>query len=558
MSATKYFIYARKSTDDKDRQVRSIEDQLAEVREMAARKEFQVVDVLLEKQSAKKPGRPVFNEMIQRIERGEAAGILAWHPDRLARNMLDGGRIIHLLDTGMIKDLKFPVIDFETNSQGKLTLAMLFGMSKYYVDNLSENIKRGQRQKIKNGIWPMVAPIGYLNDKKTRGIVPDPERAPLIRKAFELYATGNHPLEAVTKILKDLGLTTRYGKPLFNAHVHRILKNPIYCGLIQYGGESYLGKHQPIVSTELFDAVQAAFANKSKPKSPTLKPYLYRGVFRCGECGCFITTETQKGHNYLHCTKRVKRDCSQPFVREERIADQVADAIRSIALPVEWADWMLDELAKEQSSADADITSLTHRIDEQLHAADQKLERLMTAFVEGALLLDEYRQAKNKLVEEKQRLTSEKERFAKNCTNRFEPIQRFVKAAKSADFLATGGTDEQKRDFLKKIGSNLKITNRTLTFVPRGAWQILSQTLVDSGRFAQPETRAAASAARGVGETHQNSDGFAEKRRGGDSNPRDGLSRQQHFQCCAFSRSATSPKNISFCTDGWDTNARDG
>ena len=162
MNPTKYFIYARKSTDDKNRQVRSINDQLAEVRERATRRQFQVVDVLLEKQSAKKPGRPVFNEMIERIEKGEADGILAWHPDRLARNMLDGGRIIHLLDTGVIKDLKFPVIDFQPNSQGKFTLTMLFGMSEHYVDNHSENIKRGQRQKLKNGIWPMVAPVGYL------------------------------------------------------------------------------------------------------------------------------------------------------------------------------------------------------------------------------------------------------------------------------------------------------------------------------------------------------------------------------------------------------------
>jgi len=149
MNATKFFIYARKSTDDKDRQIRSIEDQLAEVRELSTKLNLEIVDVLLEKKSAKKPGRPIFNQMIERMEKGEASGILAWHPDRLARNMLDGGRIIHMVDAGLITQMKFCMIDFQPTSQGKFTLAMMFGMSKYYVDNLSENIRRGQRQKVK-------------------------------------------------------------------------------------------------------------------------------------------------------------------------------------------------------------------------------------------------------------------------------------------------------------------------------------------------------------------------------------------------------------------------
>ncbi len=529
MNGTKFFIYARKSTDDKDRQVRSIDDQLAEVRELASRRGLHVVDVLLEKQSAKKPGRPVFNEMLTRIERGEANGILAWHPDRLARNMLDGGRIIHLLDTGVLSDLKFPTIDFQPNSQGKLTLAMLFGMSKYYVDNLSENIRRGQRQKVRNGIWPMVAPVGYVNDRSTRTIVIDPVAGPLVRKAFELHATGNYTLDRLTDTVNAMGLVshqrTYRGKPckgraLTRPQYHRMLQNPIYYGVISYGGELHEGKHQPLISKQLFEQVQAVMSRKSKPKSPALKSYLYRGMFRCGECGCFITTETQKGHNYVHCTKRVKRDCSQPFMREEALARQVTDAIRSVALPSDWADWMVRELQADQQCAEHSTAALTEDLNEQIGAAELRLERLMTAFVEGAIGLDEYRQAKNKIVEQKQELTARTAALSKNSDERFEPAIRFVKAAKSAAFLADSGTDAEKRDFLKKSGSNLKITDRRLSFVPRGAWAILTKTLVDSGRFAQPEPRAAVTAARGVGESGPNFAGFSEMRRGGDSNSR--------------------------------------
>ena len=134
----KFFIYARKSTDSEDRQIRSIADQLAELRELAKKENIDVVDTLVEKQTAKKPGRPVFAEMLKRIEAGEATGILAWHPDRLARNSIDGGQIIYLVDTGVIKELKFPTFWFDPTPQGKFMLSIAFGQSKYYIDNLSE------------------------------------------------------------------------------------------------------------------------------------------------------------------------------------------------------------------------------------------------------------------------------------------------------------------------------------------------------------------------------------------------------------------------------------
>src|SRR3954463_7512295 len=151
MSDQSFFIYTRKSTDDTSRQVRSIDDQIAELHKLAKQEKLRIVDVLVEKQTAKIPGRPVFNAMLDRIEKGEAQGILAWHPDRLARNSLDGGRIVYLVDTRTIKALRFPTFTFEPTSSGKFMLSIMLGYSKYYVDNLSENIKRGQRQKLKNG-----------------------------------------------------------------------------------------------------------------------------------------------------------------------------------------------------------------------------------------------------------------------------------------------------------------------------------------------------------------------------------------------------------------------
>ena len=176
----KYFLYARKSTDEDDKQLLSIEAQLEELREHAVRERLEVVREFVEKRTAKEPGRPIFNDMLRRVEKGEADALLAWHPDRLARNSVDGGKIIYLVDTAKLAALKFPSFWFENTPQGKFMLSIAFGQSKYYVDNLSENVKRGIRQKLRLGWYPGRAPIGYLNEPRLRTIVIDEATAPLV------------------------------------------------------------------------------------------------------------------------------------------------------------------------------------------------------------------------------------------------------------------------------------------------------------------------------------------------------------------------------------------
>ena len=160
----KFFLYARKSTDVEDKQVLSIEAQLQELRDYAKRENIEIYAEIVENQSAKIPGRPIFNEMMKSIEKGDADSILSWHPDRLARNSIDGGKIIYLLDTGKLASLKFPTFWCDSTSQGKFMLNMAFGQSKFYVDSLSENTKRGLRQKVRNGDYPTLATVGYIND----------------------------------------------------------------------------------------------------------------------------------------------------------------------------------------------------------------------------------------------------------------------------------------------------------------------------------------------------------------------------------------------------------
>ena len=167
---TKYFIYARKSTDEPEKQILSIEAQITELKEFAEKENLEIAETFIESQMAKEPGRPIFNDMLLKIERGNAEGILAWHPDRLASNSVDGGKIIYLIDTGKIISLKFPTFWFEPTPQGKFMLSVAFGQAKYYTDNLRENILRGIRQKIRRGELSAKAPLGYFNESRLRTI----------------------------------------------------------------------------------------------------------------------------------------------------------------------------------------------------------------------------------------------------------------------------------------------------------------------------------------------------------------------------------------------------
>ena len=181
----KYIGYCRKSTDEKDKQILSIDAQIAELKEFATIAKIEIVASFTEAKTAKKPGRIVFNQMIERMEKGEAQGIIAWHPDRLARNSIDGGRIIYLLDTGKLAGLKLPTFSFENTPAGKFFLSIALSNAKYYIDNLSENVKRGNRQKLRQGEWPGQKPLGYIYDHRLRNIVLSPKTAEIVQKIFK-------------------------------------------------------------------------------------------------------------------------------------------------------------------------------------------------------------------------------------------------------------------------------------------------------------------------------------------------------------------------------------
>src|SRR3989338_11407184 len=345
----KFVLYARKSTDVEDKQVLSIDAQLTELREFAVRENISIIQEFIEKRSAKIQGRPIFNSMIDRIEKGEASGIVYWHPDRLARNSIDGGKIIYLIDTGKIKFLKFPQFWFEATPQGKFMLQISFGQSKYYVDSLSENTKRGLRQKVRRGELPSLAPVGYLNDVRSKIIIVDKRRAPIIKELFEKFATGKYLLKDMSDFLAENGIKSK-NDVILRDRVPKILSNPFYYGHFRYSGEIHEGIHKPLISKKLFDLVQEVLKMKSHihfwDGDKVSKPFC--GLFHCGECGMMITGESKtkyyKGTDrfvtyiYYRCTKKSKlKSCNQPFIKQEELDSQLSEMIQTVSLRPDWA-----------------------------------------------------------------------------------------------------------------------------------------------------------------------------------------------------------------------------
>jgi site-specific DNA recombinase len=500
----RYFVYCRKSSESSDRQVLSIESQRAELeRAFAAAAGVTIVEWFEESMSAKTPGRPVFSAMLDRIEKGHADGIIAWHPDRLARNSIDGGRIIYLLDQGKLKDLKFATFSFENNSQGKLMLSVLLGFSKYYVDALSENVRRGNRTKATQGWRPSSVPLGYRHSRDLRAIVTDPVHFPVMQRLFALALSGQHTMSQIARIANyEWGYRTRKSKsrggtPISLSTLYRLFHNPFYAGLFTVEGKLYHGKHERVVSIAAFERIQAWISRPGKQKPKRYK-FAFAGLIRCGACGLMVTAEHKRNrfgtlYSYYHCTHRnLDARCNQPVLSVRDIEAQIAAFLTRLTLDQELHQQLVSEALSSEVS-EATLAAARDGLTRTLAELATHEANLIDLRVRDQLTDEEFLPRRAALTRERARL-EERLIDVDREQDAFEPVAEFLMFNnKAVDWFHAGGDDE-KRLVLETVGSNLSLKDKRLSIeaaFPFRCMQRLPRYLILCARVDDVHTEVA-------------------------------------------------------------------
>lgn len=343
----KYCLYARKSTESEEQQILSIDSQIKEMEAMAARDNLEIVEIKKESHSAKEAGqRPVFNEIVDEIKSGKFNGIITWAADRISRNAGDLGRIVDLMDSGNLVEIRTFGQKFTNSPNEKFLLMILGSQAKLENDNKVVNIKRGLRARCEMGLWPSTAPTGYLSSTtkdKSCQVEIDPHRAPVVKKMFEKVAYENMSGRRLHTWLKDeIKFKTKSGKPLTISNIYITLRNTFYYGSFEYprgGGNWYVGKHTPIISKELFDQVQEKMANYTS-RGET-KEFAFTKLMTCTLCGSGITADekfkklsdgTMQRYVYYGCCKFQDKNCKSGYMREEDLIEQLANLMDKIDL----------------------------------------------------------------------------------------------------------------------------------------------------------------------------------------------------------------------------------
>ncbi len=344
----KYVLYARKSTEQDEKQALSIDSQVKEMLAIAERENLEIVDIRREAHSAKDSGeRPVFKEILEDVRRERFNGILVWHPDRLSRNAGDLGSVVDLMDQKLLVQIRTYGQSFTNTPSEKFLLMILCSQAKLENDNKSINVKRGLKTRVEMGLWPAPAPTGYLKekrmDRKCETLI-DPDRGPIIRKVFEKVAYEKWSGRKVYNWLKfDLNFKTATGnKNLTISNIYCILENHFYYGVFEYpknSGNWYQGKHKPIITKELFDLVQQQI--KSQFIRTEGKEFAFTKLMSCGLCGSSITADEkfkkQKNgdvhrHIYYGCTKKRNPNCKCGYINEIDLIKQFEELMDKIDL----------------------------------------------------------------------------------------------------------------------------------------------------------------------------------------------------------------------------------
>lgn len=454
-----YYAYIRVSTAKQGQQGSSLQEQRDAITLFAGRHSLHVVKWFEERETAAKIGRQEFSRMVAALKHGKASGVVFHKIDRSARNLKDWSAIQDLAELGI--DVKFTQESINLGSnEGKLTGDFLAVIAAHYIRNLREEVRKGIRGRLKQGLYPFKAFIGYLDRGGGKPKAPDPERAPFIRLAFDLYATGRYSLATLAEALYDRGFRTASGRKLNANRLATILRNPFYIGIIRMkgSGETYVGLHEPIIPRPLFGRVQNILDGKIIRRT-VMHDYLFRRIVRCARCKYSLVGERQKGRVYYRCHTR---SCPPTSLRE----DLIDLTIRRHLTPLNFSDSEVVELRERAIAKRADRTKhrddLLRAIDFQINANDNRASRLTDVFLDGAIERSTFEERKLKLVMERDHLEAQKTAMSAGEDDLADRVIKYVELLNSLDLSYETANPPEKRKLLSIVTSNLEASGKEL------------------------------------------------------------------------------------------------
>lgn len=479
----KYIVYCRKSSEQKDRQALSIEAQKRELLEFAHKEQLNVVEIFEESQSAYKMGRPIFDKMMKYIESGVANAILTWKPDRLARNAMDGGRIIQSMDDNFLQEIRTPYEMFK-QTDNRMMVYIHFGMSNDYSRQISANVKRGNREKYSRGEFVGKAPLGYLNAKVgiSSNIIPDPEKAILVKKLFSEYINGNNTVVDIVNKAEEWGLKGVFGKSIAKSGMYKILRNPVYYGLYKHSGEYHQGSYEPLINKDLYDRVQVLLKDKGKPRKTGWIKHTYKGkLIKCGECGCSITASTKIKHystgntgiyTYYHCTKR-RGSCSQKPISENEMESMLKQNVYQLEIDKEVWDLGVSLLKAKHSEQFAHVVDSQKLIQKEEEKINKDLEKLLNMRLDEEITAEEFLNSKKTLIDKKLQIKEKINDREQTSNNWLELSEKFFETAVQVRDVMESDNNQRKRELIQTVGWNLILKDKNLDFSFRKPYDVL-------------------------------------------------------------------------------------
>ena len=500
----KYFLYARKSSESEDRQIQSIESQINRLKEISKNLNLNIVKIYEESKSAKKPdNRPIFEDMIKRIEAGEAEGILCWQINRLSRNPVDSGRIGWLLQQGILKSIQ--TIDKEYLPEDNvLVFSVESGVANQFIIDLRKNVKRGIKAQVERGWRPGAAASGYRWIIKKDGghIIKDPIRFPLIRKMWDLMLQGTYtPTQILDIANNEWGYRTKKtrkigGNPLSRGSIYNIFADSFYSGEFEYprgSGNWSKGRHKPMITKAEFDQVQFLLGRKGRPR-PKKHKFDFTGIMQCGECGAAITAEEKYKHQkngnihhyiYYHCTKRINSKCTQGSIEVKELEKQIDTYLSQISVKKDYAKFAIEYLNRTNEKEVDERKKITKTRQNVHNRCQAQLDNLLKNYISpentnySLISPEEFKEQKSKLLKEKSRLKDSIKETDNRADEWMELTEKTFNFCTYARYWFEHGSPEQRKQILYALGSNPLIKDGKLSIHLYDQWNIIKDALDD-------------------------------------------------------------------------------